>query len=349
MHVAVVIPCLNEYDTLRQTCASLGFAAGRTIPDDVILVVMDNGSSDDTLNLATHISAECPSGTVLVGQEVERGFVPPRRSGIRLAQQCLQQRGVTAESTLILQADGDTLYSDGYVHRMRDAKHASQPGSMIQSIVRYPRDFLERHAGYIALCQDAERSVEWLLDEDPEQVVVDDKAVGFRLSDYLRWGGHRQEYLTDGEEVHAETTRLYMKGRTYGATLHVADGASATHSVRRVLAEPAVDFATAGFPRESSWVRAWQARSARIKSINDLVLPENQTVVALGAELRRRHIIALFGALPLDVARTAGIRSRFDRDERLSNVNLPARSPDILRSSPGTLIEDVFQAYSLFF
>jgi hypothetical protein len=349
MHVAIVIPCYNEYETLRQTCASLGFGEARSAADDAILVLMDNDSTDGTLDLATQIGRESPSGIVCIGQELERGFVPPRRSGNLLAQQVLQERGVAAESILVLQADADTVYSEGYVDAMRVAAIASPPGTLVQSIMQYPADFLQKHAGYIELCERAERGLEWLLDEDPEQVVVDDKAVGYRLSDYLKWGGHQREYLTGGDEIHAETTRLYMKGRVFGASLRLAEDASATHSVRRVLAEPAVDFATAGFPRETSWVRAWQKKSARIKTIHDLFLEENRAVVEIGAALRRRHITALFGALPLDVARTLGMQSRFDRDDRLSDFNPPVRSPDVLRASPGVLIEDAFRAYDLFF
>lgn len=349
MFVAVVIPCFNEYATLRETCASLGFGEGRTAADDAILVLIDNGSNDGTLDLATQISRESPPGIVRVGQELERGFVPPRRAGNRLAQQVAQEQGVAPESALILQADADTVYSDGYVDAMRNTAIATPAGTMVQSIMQYPAEFLEQHAAYIELCQEAESGLEWLLDEDPEQVVVDDKAVGYRLSDYLRWGGHQREYLASGDEVHAETTRLYMKGRLYGATLRLADEASASHSVRRVLAEPAVDFATAGFPRETSWVRAWQARSARVQTMRDLLSRENHAVVQLGAALRRRHITALFGALPLDVARTVGVPSRFDQDDRLSNIMLPERPPDVLRASPAMLIEDVFRACDLFF
>jgi Glycosyl transferase family 2 len=348
MHVAVVVPCYNEVESLQTTCASLGFGAGLEPPTLTELILIDNDSEDGTLSLAKAIASSCPPGTVHVGSESERGYVPPRRAGNRLVQQLAQERSLAPQGVLVLQADADTTYGEGYVDAMRTAAEASEPGTMVQAIMRHPPDFLETFASYVELCERAERGVEWLLQDDPEQVVVDDKAVGYRLSDYIHWGGHVREYFGNGEEMHAETTRFYMKARAAGARLQLVEDASAAHSVRRVLAAPAVDFATSGFPRETSWVRRWRSISSSIVTINDLLKPENRAVTELGANLRRRHIVALFGLLPLHVARTLRLPSRFDGDARLPQLELPKREPDILRAAPAVFIEDVLRALNLF-
>jgi len=348
LHVAVVVPCYNEVESLQATCASLGFGTGLEPPTLADLILIDNDSEDGTLALAKAIASACPPGTVHVGSESERGYVPPRRAGNRLAQQLAQYRSLAPGRVLVLQADADTTYGAGYIDAMRAATEATEPGTMVQAIMLHPPDFLETFASYVELCERAERGIEWLLQEDPEQVVVDDKAVGYRLSDYLRWGGHVRECFRSGEEMHAETTRLYMKARTAGASLQLVEDASAAHSVRRVLTEPAVDFATSGFPREASWVAQWRSLSSSIVTIDDLLKPSNRALTELGADLRRRHIVALFGLLPLHVARTLQLPSRFDSDPRLPQVNLPRREPDALRVAPALFIEDVVQALNLF-
>src|ERR1700693_1085946 len=343
MDVAVVVPCYNEVESLQATCASLGFGVGLDPPTLTDLILIDNDSEDGTLSIAKSIAAACPPGTVHVESESERGYVPPRRAGNRLAQQLAQDRGLALEAILVLQADADTTYGEGYVDAMRALAEAREPGTMVQAIMLHPPDCLETYASYVELCERAERGVEWLLQDDPEQVVVDDKAMGYRLSDYLHWGGHAREYFGNGEEVYAETTRLYMKARAAGARLRLVEDASAAHSVRRVFAAPAVDFATSGFPREVSWVRQWRSFSSSIVTIDDLLKPQNRTVTEFGADLRRRHIVALFGLLPLHVARTLGLPSRFDGDARLLQVELPKRKPDTLRAAPAIFIEDVLR------
>jgi hypothetical protein len=345
MHVAVVIPCYNERDSLPLTCASLGFGVGTTPPVQTILVLIDNNSTDGTLNVAEQIARESPPGSVYTAQEREQGYVPPRRAGNLLARDIFRARGIESEAVLVVQADADTDYSEGYVDAMRDAAGASAASTMLQCIMTYPPAFLERHAGYVALCERAEHGLEWLFDDDSEQVVVDDKAVAYNLAEYFRWGGHQREYARGGDEVHAETTRLYMRGRSVNATIQLVDGASAMHSVRRVLSDPAVDFATAGFPREASWLRAWREVSAPIKTLEDLAAPRNRHITRFAADLRRKHTLALFGLLPLHVARALGERSRFEDDQRLLGSDaIPMRNRDTLRSSPALFIEDAFTA-----
>lgn len=348
MFAAVVVPCYNESLTLRAVCESLGFGAGQTPAVDSILVIVDNGSVDGTLELAREIAAESPPGSVHVAQEPERGYVPPRRTGDRIAGEVLAARGVPSEELLIVQADADTTYGLGYVDAMRSAALCAQPGTMLQSIMLYPDDFLSRYADYVSLCERADAGLEWLLEDPPEQVVVDDKTVAYRLSDYRRWEGHTREYFGNGEEVHAETTRLFMKGKAFGATLRLVEDASATHSVRRLLAEPVVDLATAGFPRERSWVEEWRSRTSGVDAVEDLFRAENLAIVEEAISLRRRHIVALFGLLPLHVARAAGFASVFEGEDRLPNVSLPKRMLEDLRTQPSVFIEDVFVAMGLF-
>jgi glycosyltransferase involved in cell wall biosynthesis len=109
---AIVMPCLNEQRFLATSCASLGFGAGRTPPANSFLVIVDNGSTDLSLEAATEIQAKCAPGSVVLAQERARGYVPARWRGNRVAGETALARGIANEKVLILQADSDTQYSD---------------------------------------------------------------------------------------------------------------------------------------------------------------------------------------------------------------------------------------------
>ena len=122
MDVAVVIPCLNEQETIAATARSLGFGEGVDPPAGAQLVLVDNGSSDGTWDVMGRVAAEAPSGVVQRIVEGERGFVPPRDQGVRHAALLAAERGCQADQLLILQADADTEYLPHYIERMRGGR-----------------------------------------------------------------------------------------------------------------------------------------------------------------------------------------------------------------------------------
>ena len=71
MRTVVVIPCLNEQATLAATCASLGFGLDGPSPDDVTLVLVDNGSDDETPAVMGSIRQSSPD-RVILAKEPER-------------------------------------------------------------------------------------------------------------------------------------------------------------------------------------------------------------------------------------------------------------------------------------
>src|SRR3546814_5724652 len=85
MHVAIVIPCLNEQDSLASTCASLGFCGSDVQPPvDTSLILVDNGSADQTATVMGEIQRAAPD-RVILANESERGYVPPRHRGALVA------------------------------------------------------------------------------------------------------------------------------------------------------------------------------------------------------------------------------------------------------------------------
>src|SRR6267378_1266299 len=111
--VVLVMPCLNEEQNLEATCASLGFGSGtKSLPQGTVLIIMDNGSSDSTLSIAEKIKRSSKPDAVLVGQELERGYVPVRHRGNLIADELARSARLPADTVLILQVDADCHYSE---------------------------------------------------------------------------------------------------------------------------------------------------------------------------------------------------------------------------------------------
>lgn len=295
----VVMPCLNEGRGLTPTCASLGMFD----PDPSAMtrfVLVDNGSEDNTLAAMRAVAGRSTPGTVMVTEEPERGYVPARRRGAEFVREVAAGMGLTPDEALVLQVDADTTYGKGYLDAMSATAEAVGPGTMVQGLSVPPRPEADSCANFRALERLVDDFVTGLAPTDPrDDVVVDDKVAAYRLSDYLSWGGHVRDHASDGSELFAETTRLMLRARARGAVRVTAADAVAWTSQRRVLEDPAMAFATAGYPRRDPWRRDWHASYAGATRLETFVpsaiaRPDlRQAVLA-----RACHVLGLFGVLP---------------------------------------------------
>ncbi|MGA9582290.1 MAG: glycosyltransferase [Allosphingosinicella sp.] len=348
MPVAFVIPCLNEEGYLPAAAASLGFGEGAAFraDDDVHLILVDNGSIDGTPALMQAIAAASRPGTVHVVSEPERGFVPPRRRGVALAAEMATERGIPVDRLLILQADADTVYWPDYAQWMWDRLEGRR-GLLLEGALRRSADFDAEHAGYRALERLVDEELERDAVEDADDVVVDDKACGYLLADYLAWGGHFREYDAGGSEIHAETTRLFIRAHLrHGVEKLRVNPAQATASRRRIVEDPALHFATHGFPREAAWIARWRKRHPTIRSVDEFAGDADHPEVREACFYRRAHEIALFEFLPWVVGRAArpGLDGHAgERVERLVSL-LPEFSANELSASPALAIAAVLEA-----
>lgn len=343
--VAIILPCLNEEATLRSTCASLGFGTkdGHQ-PTDCFLFIVDNRSSDRTARIAQEVRASSRPGTVFVTQEDERGYVPARHAGVEVATRTLAgQAQIPSESVLALQADADTIYTAGYVDAMRSASELAGRGGLVSGLAELPADFILRHAGYQAMVQAIDHAALYPLAPATPDVICCDAVCGYRLDQYFAWGGHRREYDPNGDEILAETTRLYLRSLLHGTFLVHVDTAIAYPSPRKIVTHPAREFASAGFPRNARWKSEWDSRYERLGGINELISNQDNLTVRASVRTRKRHSVALFGLLPVHVSRALD-REPPPNQAQLAEVAgqvLPHRDSETVTNQPGILLSDV--------
>lgn len=352
LHVLLIMPCLNEADNLKRTVLSLGFGNDTEHPSaNTSLLIIDNGSTDSTAEVAEEIRLDSNPETVHLVQEPERGFVPARHAGNAFAQGLAKSSGWNEEDVLVLQVDADCQYLPGYVDAMREAAESQPTNVMIEACIGYPEDFQKLHSEYVRICNQTDVEFEKLF---PRNLSHDDVAVdavcGYRLADYFKWGGHRREFTTAGEEIYAETTRMFMRARTYGAQRVRVEKGMALHSARKAYVDPALHIASAGFPREESWNRKWRETYNGPLSIQELCAHSDHPEVLKAIRIREEHLLALFGVLPLHVDKALGQAP--DRSAETADITahilplLPSRTRKDLTFKPGVLISDVFDLIS---
>jgi hypothetical protein len=295
MRAVLVMPCLNEELLLERTCASLGFGVGLESPErDIHLVLVDNGSDDRTPQVMRKIKANSPRDRVHIVTERLRGYVPARHAGALAAREVAKAGGV--DDVVVLQVDADTHYTPGYAQYMLDAA-SHNPGRIIEGTSVVGGDFSRLHPGYQ---ERARRIDDAVLAEmpDDDDLLVGDAVCAFRLSDYFKWGEHQRDYLSSGEEILAETTRLLLRARGKGAQILRERRAVALPSRRKVTLDPVAYFASAGFPREASWLQRWRLPPYSETGFDAFGLDADDPVVRIAEAARQAHLIAFFVVLP---------------------------------------------------
>ena len=252
---------------------------------------------------------------------------------------------ISSQDVLILQADADTYYHEGYITAMRSAAQISGPNVLVEACASYSPDFEAAYPQYTELCKNVDQIADVLIDIVGSDVIVDDKVSGYQLNDYFVWGGHQREYTPKGDEIHSETARLYMRAKAKVAQRFRVDSAIAYPSLRKVLQEPALHFASAGFPREASWNEKWRQDYKGPATIDDFCSNITHPEVQRAIQVREQHLVAIFGVLPLHVDYTFAQYISSEGAELAAAILplLPKRTTDDLQLRPGTLISDVFE------
>lgn len=346
MRAVIVLPYLNEQNNLKETCYSLGFGLGtKNTPVQTLLILVDNGSADRSFEIAREIQSASLKESVVLEYESERGYVPARHRG-NLAALCIaEEKEWNTASIMILQADADTVYDQNYVESMRLAARENASNALFEGYVSYPSEFLRLHHKYIEMLRKVDFDINHLFAPEADDMIVDDKVTGYLLSDYFIWGGHKREYNTNGEEIYAETTRLYLKAITHGARRIRVDNAYAYHSARKLFYEPALQFASAGFPRGLRWKQQWQSEYKGPATLTEFYDNPLNTQVLKAISLRQQHLIALLVLLPYQVklALNGYLDSIFDEDRTVTFIKsiIPKRTINELRDNPGKFIADM--------
>lgn len=339
LHCAIVLPFLNEEERLIATCESLGFPGRGNSQGGTVLFLVDNGSTDRSPMLAQDLQRDSTTKAVECVLEEERGHVRARASGNRAVEQWAQNAGIDAEDVLVLQADADTRYLDGYVDAMRSAAARGPINALFEAIVGYPETFVDEHRRYFDACVALDSAMQHRFAAEEMDCVVDDKVAAYRLSCYREWGRHRREFDLEGDEILSETARLLIAGRARNARRLRVDAARAEHSARRLMTEPHMNTATAGYPRGGSWRARWTAIHGNEHRLDDF---DNAGWRPAWSE-RRRHLLALLAVLPIHVARSIGAVSVGSAGTEFSRLVFDRMTPlrlDEVYAAPGRAIVD---------
>lgn len=343
LHAFAVMPCYNEQDILQDTCMSLGFGTGIKPPAGAHLILVNNNSVDNTQLIAEKITAASGSKNVTVCFEAESGFVPARRKGNEVVSDICNQRGLPMEDVVVLQVDADTIYGEQYVNFIQKAFMHVPSNTIVQATIDYP-DLLKRKYKFFFDSMyeiDDEYSFLYKLDSSND-VLIDDKIASYRLSDYYSWGCHQREYSPEGEEILAETTRLFLRAKALGAKRIDLAGATAIHSGRRIEEHPLLSFAAGGFPRETNWQKKWTERMGKYHDelgIQKMISKIPEEVVYQ----RELHILALLYVLPMHVQRALGSVTNCQSEiDQFTMSHLPLKSRRYLEEHPGSFLIDVF-------
>lgn len=346
IQVVIILPFWDEKDSLAETCRSLGFGIGDAgAPQQSSLILIDNGSTDTSPQIAQNIREASPPGSVITDFEPEPGHVPPRRRGNLVARQLAEMNGWNESNVLILQADADVSYSENYIELMRAAAYSAGQNTLLEGFMSYPPDFLELHRGYFELWLQAEKPIAHLFATEEEDCLIVDCVSGYRLSDYFTWGAHQREYNQNEDEIHAETSRLYLKAKATGARRIRVEDAMCWHSARKLILDPAIHFAAAGFPRESKWNKFWRDNYHGPSRLPNFYTDASHPEVLKSILFCQKHSLALFTILPFHINACLGKDTSL-MPEKLSSFlrsKLPQRSISDLRTNPGLFISDIFR------
>lgn len=339
----IVIPCLNEAGFMQRTCRSLGFAAGLRPPNDCFLILVDNGSTDETPSICDALKQEVGAQVVCVAEPV-RGHVAARSRGVQVARALAERVQVPLDEALIIQADADTEYSVGYVDTLRQAayRRSSRGSAILQATTRLDRRTRAEYSIAFDLLDGVDAQVERAYPVHYLDPIVDDKACAYFIADYDRWGGHRREYFPDGSEILAETSRLMISALACGAERVDVSDAVAVHSPRRLFEDAFHAFATDGFPYAAAEPPWGGTGGAMPLDAMAAAMRDNSFTRAGELRLLRiAHGVALFALLPRHLAAALGDPPDLAGPLRSVLNSLPPRSREDAMTHPGDFLTDV--------
>ncbi len=135
MRVAVVIPCYQQAEFLPDTVASVCAQTYR----DLEIVIVDDGSPDDTAGVAERLIAAHPGRQIRLLRHANQGLAASRNAGI-----------AASDAEYVLPLDADDLIDPGFVEDLVRVLEARPDVSIAYGSLRYFGEIEEQHtpSGY---------------------------------------------------------------------------------------------------------------------------------------------------------------------------------------------------------
>lgn len=294
------MPCLNEENALAATCKSLGFGIGVSRDVEGVLIIVDNGSADRTLQIAQGIQRNSPANSVLLVSEPEKGFVPARMRGANEVVKQAKLLGLQLSRTILLQVDADAQYSPDYVSGFVAEASRLGEGHLFEAESVLPECLTPSEHDLMRLLHETDSKYLDSLDLKvaTADCVVDDKMVGFILSDWVAFGGIVRDWVNGKEMVYCGTSRFWLRLLAKGFTRVLVENSRCAHSVRKMSEGADIFAATGGWPRGSNWKHRWRQRFPEPLSASDFIAAQGTLVYEATLECRQAHLEAMFRCTP---------------------------------------------------
>jgi len=294
------MPCLNEEDALAATCKSLGFGFGISGATEGVLIVVDNGSTDRTMQIALGIQRNSPVGSVLIVSELEKGFVPARLRGANEAINQAKLLGLPFSRTMLLQVDADADYSPNYVNGFIGVANRFGKGHLFEAESVPPGNMTASEHDLMELLHQFDSAFfdSLGLENIATDCVVDDKMVGFILSDWIASGGITRDWACGKEMIYCGTSRFWVRMLAKGFTRILVEDSRCAHSMRKISEGADIYAATGGWPRGTKWKHKWRQRFPERLNAAEFIAAQGTPIYEATLESRQVHLEAIFRCTP---------------------------------------------------
>ncbi len=200
--ISVVIPAFNEESLLPRTLLSL---ERQDYQGDYEIIVVDNGSQDDTADVARRYGAtvvSCP----------QRGVVHARQAG-----------AAVARGTIIVQADADTVYPADWLRRIVEGFGQTKGTVAVAGEIAYD------HPPFWVMAMQAPRKLlNWCYRKlRGRALMIRGAALAFQRDAFLACGGYNTALPNVGDEMD-----LYSRLRKVGRVAYLPEMVAVTSSRR---------------------------------------------------------------------------------------------------------------------
>lgn len=213
--VTVVIPAFNEQSTIGETLWSLGQSE-----ESIEIVVVDNGSEDDTQAVVADVAKEIAYPVTVLDQHLQ-GPVYARKKGMDEVVSQYLKRGDISKPRYIAMTDADTVVPPNWAMEIVQTFHRTNAAAL-GGLFRYPEDLdplIEQTTGVSNFFGEISRAAFFLTAHNAALVSTYGPNTAIEVAPYAAIGGSQQPCDAAGNQVKGSDKRFGNAVRALGQTV----------------------------------------------------------------------------------------------------------------------------------